>query len=101
MTRPAQPAAAAPPPWSRGRPRALTGPPLRPQGCSASLPRRPCGPALTPETSAAPAAGRTRAGQACPAGHAARPATSLHDHATTERTTRDQVIPYPLDQRFP
>ena len=40
-------------------PREGTGPPLRRQGCCASLRRRPCGPALTPETTAAPQAGNT------------------------------------------
>src|SRR5258708_36825679 len=50
--------AAAPPLTSRSAAQG-TGPPLRPQGCCASLTRRPCGPALTPETSAAPQAGCT------------------------------------------
>jgi hypothetical protein len=46
------------------------GPPLRHQGCCASLTRRPFGPALTPETSANPRA-RER-GQAMPAPPGAR-----------------------------
>jgi hypothetical protein len=48
--------------------RAGYGPPLRAQGCCASLTRRPCGPALTPETSANPrAAGTGRPCLPCPA----------------------------------
>jgi hypothetical protein len=39
-------------------PAQATGPPLRPQGCCASrCARRPCGPPLTPETSATPRPG--------------------------------------------
>jgi hypothetical protein len=77
--------AAAPPLISRCAAQG-TGPPLRPQGCCASLTRRPCGPALTPETTAAPS-GRKR-GQARPAPpgmrHTTKPAQPIkitnHDH---------------------
>ena len=44
-----------------------TGPPLRPQGCSASrCARQPCGLPLTPETAAAPGARKSGQAQACP-----------------------------------
>ena len=44
-----------------------TGPLLRPQGCSAPpCGRRPCGPPLTPETTAAPGGRRSGQATACP-----------------------------------
>ena len=57
---------AASPPLIPGCAAQGTGPFLRPQGCCASLTRRPCGPALTPETSADPQGQQARAGHACP-----------------------------------
>ena len=48
-----------------------TGPPLRPQGCSASrCARQPCGLPLTPETAAAP--GARKSGRPRPAPRCAR-----------------------------
>ena len=60
-----------------------TGPLLRPPGCCASpCGRRPCGPPLTPETTAAPR--NRKSGQATglprPTAGATRPAGADHDH---------------------
>jgi hypothetical protein len=73
---------AASPPLTFRRAAQATGPLLRPQGCFASrCARQPCGLPLTPETSAAPEAGR--AGQAGPAPPCARradlPVAEVHD----------------------
>jgi len=73
--------AAAPPLITLGCPAQGTGPPLRPQGCCASLTRRPCGPALTPETTAAPQAGST-----------GRPGLPPAARGTSERTARQRTI---------
>jgi hypothetical protein len=66
-----------------GRPAHGTGPPLRPQGCCASLTRRPCGPALTPETTAAPRAGSTGRPGLPPAARGA-PAKARSPHKNTK-----------------
>jgi hypothetical protein len=60
-----------------------TGPPLRPQGCCASrCARRPCGPPLTPETTAAPGSRKSGQATACPRrarAHQGQPRPG-HDH---------------------
>jgi hypothetical protein len=62
----AQKEAASPPLIFRHAAQA-TGPPLRPQGCSASrCARQPCGLPLTPETTAAPGTRKSGQAQACP-----------------------------------
>src|SRR5260370_22906141 len=55
----------ASPPLIPGSAAQGTGPPLRPQGCCASLTRRPFGPALTPEPLRT-LGQAARAGHACP-----------------------------------
>ena len=64
-----------------------TGPPLRPQGCSASrCARQPCGLPLTPETAAAPGARKSGQAQACPRACARRANPAVAGH-TSSRTS--------------
>jgi hypothetical protein len=71
-------------------PREGPGPPLRPQGCSASpAATAPAGPALTPETTTAPQAGDTGR-PSLPRPGAARPVTRCSAHKRTPGT-RDEL----------
>jgi len=54
------------PRWAAGRAGRLRGRPSSVKAAAHRLRRRPCGPAWTPETTAAPRAGNRRQAQACP-----------------------------------
>jgi transposase len=95
MTRPARCAGptaqkeAAAPPLTSGRAVHATGPPLWPQGCSASrCARQPCGLPLTPETTAAPGTRNSGQAQACP--HHARGPQTLVAAGVDEHPGRDR-----------
>ena len=91
----------APPLSSRSRVPQPTGPPLRPQGCLRHrLTRRPCGPALTPETTAAPGRQHQGPGQQPAPGGTRHPARSRSPCMVgTERVIYRHCCDDPLNPR--